>query len=131
MNENTARDPRARLGEYLIPPKARPVLCKSCQHEIVWILTSSGANMPLSLATVRQDTQGRRWALTHFADCPQAAQHRTSPVGAIRESPSGRGIDLRDLPYYLERNHLVVTGSTVSDDGKGKLTIVLQTRKLA
>ena len=80
-------DPHARLGEYLIPDQARVMQCSSCHAAIIWIKTNTGANMPLSLATIRVDDQGRRWALTHFADCPSASRHRKS-VGAIRESPS-------------------------------------------
>lgn len=102
-------DPRARLGEYPIPPKAQPVLCKSCQRQIVWTQTATGARMPLSLAT---------------------AQHRRPP--APREPAADSKlvpVDLRDLPNYLERNHLVVVCSTIADDGNGKLIVTLQTRK--
>lgn len=123
-------DPRARLGEYLIPPKARPVLCKSCQAQIVWTKTGTGADMPLSLATARIGADGLRYALTHFADCRNAAQHRRPP--APREPAADSKlvtVDLRDLPNYLERNHLVVVGSTIDDDGHGRLIITLQTKR--
>jgi hypothetical protein len=129
-NEFPTPDPHARLGEYLIPANARPTQCKSCQASIVWTKTGTGANMPLSLATIREDAQGRHWALNHWADCPDAAQHRRPSAPARNAAkPSGTPVDLRDLHDYLERNHLVVIGSTMSDDGNGKLLITLQTER--
>ena len=128
MNELPVPDPNARLGEYIVPAGATVSHCRSCQTEIVWVKTGTGANMPLSLATVRVDYYGRRWALNHFSDCPNAAQHRRPPAPARpAANPSGKPIDIRDLPDYLERHHLVVVSSTVTDDGKGKLIVELQT----
>ena len=51
MNQS---DPRARLGEYPIPGDAPVTRCKSCGAQIVWAKTGSGANIPLSLATLRR-----------------------------------------------------------------------------
>jgi hypothetical protein len=110
-------DSHARLGEYLIPLDARPTQCKSCQAAIVFTQTATGARIPLSLATIRLGADGKRYALSHFSDCPHADQHR--------KPTTSKPIDLRDLPHYLDTHHLVATGSTLSDDGKGRLTIVL------
>lgn len=66
----------ARRGEYLIEGRADAGRCTSCGAAVLWIRTPKGARMPLSVATIRTDESGRRWALTHFADCPNAAKHR-------------------------------------------------------
>ena len=60
-----------RAGEYPIPPGAAVVRCRSCGARIVWVRTEAGKAMPLSLATV-ETRDGVRYALTHFADCPDA-----------------------------------------------------------
>lgn len=49
--------------------------CKSCHAAIVWIVTDSGAKMPLSAGTAR-DENGELVADSHFADCPDAKAHR-------------------------------------------------------
>jgi len=61
----------ARKGEYAIPIGAREGHCLSCNAPVVWVMTKSGAAMPLSLATV-EVRDGTRYGVTHFADCPQA-----------------------------------------------------------
>ena len=129
MSEFPAPDSRARLGEYLVPRNARVVNCTSCGTQICFTETGTGARMPLSLSTIRVDADGRRWALNHWADCPGASKHRrhTTPAHPVAK-PSGKPIDIRDLPDYLERHHLVVVSSTVTDDGKGRLIVELQTR---
>lgn len=43
----------------------RPGKCRSCDAEVVWIITKTGKMMPLNVHGV-----------SHFADCPNAAQHR-------------------------------------------------------
>jgi hypothetical protein len=62
--------------------------CRSCHAEIIWAVTERGRRMPLSKASER-----RRFVLehatgiarsvvtyeSHFADCPNADQHRTEP----------------------------------------------------
>jgi hypothetical protein len=40
-------------------------MCRSCRAPILWLLTPKGHRMPWSLAGV-----------SHFADCPTAAEHR-------------------------------------------------------
>lgn len=66
--------------------------CKSCGAEILWVKTENGKSMPLSVAT-----KEKRWInqpaidaergfqvdtyLSHFSDCPNAAQHRTPKDG--------------------------------------------------
>lgn len=61
----------ARRGEYELPPNATPVKCQSCGAGMVWIKTAAGRAMPLSVATV-ETRDGIKYALAHFADCPQA-----------------------------------------------------------
>ncbi len=129
-------DPNARRGEYPVPGDARVTHC-ACGAQIVWAKTRAQANIPLSMATVRLGADGRQYALNHFSDCPKSAQYRKprAPGSSAPASnpgakpPTGTPVDLRDLPDYLARNRLVVIGSTVSDDGNGKLIIVLQTRR--
>ena len=66
--------------------------CKTCGEEIIWIITSAGRRMPLSVASQERrfvitpgtaDERGRNPTaqqidtyLSHFADCPDAAEHR-------------------------------------------------------
>jgi len=69
-------DRPTRVGEYLVPRSATPGTCKSCGAEILWIVSRLGRPIPLSVATIEQDAGGARFALTHFADCPNAKQHR-------------------------------------------------------
>jgi hypothetical protein len=61
-----------RAGEEELPEDAAPESCASCGASIAWTTTKSGRPMPLSLATVER-RGGQRWALAHFADCPQGA----------------------------------------------------------
>ena len=129
MNDPAVHDPRARLGEYLVPRDARVVNCTSCGAQICFTETGTGARMPLALSTIRVDADGRRWALNHWANCPGASKHRRpTELARLAAKPSGKPIDLRDVSDYLERHHLVVVSSTISDDGKGKLLVELQTR---
>jgi hypothetical protein len=126
-------DPHSRPGEYRVPDQARTAQCQSCAALIVWTRTSkNGRPIPLSMATVRTDEYGARWALTHFADCPLADQHR-KPAGPpqVDTGAAPHVLDLRDLPDYLDRHHLVATVSTVTDLGDGRLHIELSTRRIA
>ena len=116
MNPSPAISNHARPCEYRVPIQAPPGECRSCHAPIIWATTRSGKAIPLSVSTIRTDEQGQRWALTHFADCPNSAQRQVVQY-------------LYDLPDYLERHGLVVVGSTMTDDGNGKLLITLQTRK--
>lgn len=63
----------ARRGEYEVPEHATPTTCRSCGAAMVWIKTANGRAMPLSLATV-ETRDGVRYALAHFADCPEAKE---------------------------------------------------------
>lgn len=62
-----------RAGEYIVPDQANVGRCRSCQALIVWARTEGGRPIPLSLATV-EERGGVRYALAHFADCPQSKQ---------------------------------------------------------
>ena len=58
--------------------------CSSCGAEIMWAKTETGKNMPLSVKSKEIrfwiNDVGQAVAMTvflsHFADCPNAAQHR-------------------------------------------------------
>lgn len=63
----------ARVGEYPIPRYAKVNRCASCDAAITWTKTSAGRPIPLSLATVER-RDGVAYALSHFADCPQAKE---------------------------------------------------------
>jgi len=116
-----------RKGEYRVPASAPLSQCRSCHAPIIWATTGSNKPIPLSVASIRRDENGVKWAISHFADCPHAAQHRHA---AQAEANTKRNtINLRDLPDYMRRHHLVAIHSTVSDDGNGRLLIELQTRK--
>lgn len=136
----------ARKGEYRVPKGARPALCSSCSAPIIWTTTDKNKPIPLSVATIRVDEQGERWALNHFSDCPNARQHQRAKAKPGRpaqqagpeanpgpQADASRArpvtVDLRDLPDYLKRHGLGVTGSAIRDDGNGHLIVELRTRK--
>lgn len=50
------------------------------------------------------------------------------PADASRAHPVT--VDLRDVPDYLKRHGLAITGSAIRDDGNGRLIVELQTRKV-
>lgn len=64
----------ARVGEYPIPTNGQHAFCGSCGAEMIWTYTSKRRPIPLSLATVEVDEEGRRTAMPHFVDCPQAKE---------------------------------------------------------
>jgi hypothetical protein len=57
-------------GYYLLPDGERIGRCRSCNAQIVWVLTDSGARMPLDLKHTRVNLEGQLEVLTHFATCP-------------------------------------------------------------
>lgn len=65
--------PGPRHGEYLVPDGAEIARCASCEAEIVWTRTSGERPIPLSVATIQRRDE-KRWALSHFSDCPQAKE---------------------------------------------------------
>lgn len=65
----------SRRGEYPLPHGSTPSRCASCGKWIVWTVTPSGARMPLSVETT-EHRDGGSFALSHFADCPEAADWR-------------------------------------------------------
>ena len=117
-----------RKGEYRVPDTAPLSECWSCHAPIIFTTTRNNRQIPLSVASIRKDDQGVKWAISHFADCPHAAQHRkqaqAEPTGAKRTT-----LNLRDLPDYMLRHGLVAVRSTVADDGNGRLVIELETRR--
>lgn len=68
-------DPRPRRGEYPMPQNVDAVACKSCGKPVVWTRTLNGNALPLSVATV-EERGGQRFAVSHFADCPDAQEWR-------------------------------------------------------
>lgn len=66
----------ARPHEYELPPNARPAVCASCGAGMVWVRTPKGKAMPLSAATI-ETREGRRYALPHWIDCPDAKEWST------------------------------------------------------
>lgn len=76
-------------GYFPLPSNARRSQCRSCGQPVAWVLTNSGAPMPLDLATVEQ-RDGVTMALNHFATCPHgqawSQQHRR--VNAVKACPS-------------------------------------------
>jgi hypothetical protein len=52
--------------------------CKTCRARIVWLKTTSGANMPVDADTMEAHDEifeyGRH--VSHFSTCEQADQHR-------------------------------------------------------
>lgn len=67
--------PATRRGEYALPDHGDVRTCASCGQSIVWTTTDTGKRMPLSLATVAE-RGGVRYALSHFADCPESREWR-------------------------------------------------------
>jgi hypothetical protein len=65
--------PAARPNEYVIPADATPTTCRSCGAGMVFIRTPAGKALPLSVATI-QERDGVRYALPHFADCPNSKE---------------------------------------------------------
>jgi len=130
----STRDPAARRGEYRVPANPSLGECRSCHAPIIWVRTSkNGKPIPLSAATLRTDEQGQQWALNHFVDCPDAAQHRRaeSPVAPNPlQGDNAVRIDLIDLPAYMRARNLIVTHSTITDNGNGVLTVELFTCRI-
>ena len=52
--------------------------CKTCRAQIIWFKTHDGRNMPVNADTVEAADQelDLKRHVSHFATCPQAAQHR-------------------------------------------------------
>lgn len=73
MNDTTRDLFGARRGEYELPEHATPTTCRSCGASMVFVRTAQGKALPLSLATV-EEREGKRWALAHFSDCPNAKE---------------------------------------------------------
>jgi len=71
--EEQDEQPQPRRGEYQVPADATIDYCHSCDAEIVWIKTPKGKAMPLSVKTIER-RDGERWAICHWADCPEAKE---------------------------------------------------------
>jgi hypothetical protein len=66
-----------RAHEYELPLDAWTGKCRSCGAAMAFIRTERGKVMPLSLATV-EERDGKRYCLSHFADCPDAKEWSTN-----------------------------------------------------
>jgi hypothetical protein len=71
MEESEPRMPRP--NEYAVPDDATPTTCRSCGAGMVFIKTAQGKALPLSVATI-EVRDGVRYALPHFADCPNSKE---------------------------------------------------------
>lgn len=77
----------------IVPAGARPAHCSSCGAEIYWVITGKGRRMPVDCNVPGGQVPFGRTAIgaeqldgpdaildgkgiSHFATCPQAAQHR-------------------------------------------------------
>jgi len=63
----------ARPHEYMLPDSAYLTTCASCGAPMAFVRTPAGKAMPLSLATV-ETRDGVRYAISHFADCPNSRE---------------------------------------------------------
>ena len=52
--------------------------CRSCRARIVWFTTAAGKKMPVDADTVEADDEELDLSrhVSHFATCPNSAQHR-------------------------------------------------------
>ena len=64
-------DSRPRKGEYVVPEDAQLLACRSCGLPMVFCETENGRAIPLSVKTI-EEREGVKYAMPHFADCPQA-----------------------------------------------------------
>lgn len=71
--EEQEAQPQPRKGEYLVPADAELDYCHSCDAEIVWTRTKNNKPMPLTVATIER-RDGERYAVCHWADCPEAKE---------------------------------------------------------
>lgn len=62
-------------GEYEIPTSTPVARCRSCDAAIIWAQTEKGRAIPLSVATTVL-RGGKRYAMTHFMDCPHGCEWR-------------------------------------------------------
>ncbi|HEU4328798.1 MAG TPA: hypothetical protein VFS21_37010 [Roseiflexaceae bacterium] len=76
-----------RRGEYVLTDGAEVRACASCAAQIAWITTETGTAMPLSVGTVEL-RGGKRFALTHYASCPDANEWRQH--GRAAREPASR-----------------------------------------
>lgn len=65
----------ARVGEYEVPDNAQLQTCRSCGADMLWAQTPNGNSVPLSVASI-ETRDGKRYALSHFVDCPNAKEWR-------------------------------------------------------
>lgn len=86
-------------------------VCKSCGKEIFWVKTEAGKNMPVSMETKE----------SHFADCPNADQHRK------KDDPAA---ELHSLIFKLkttiEAEHLQIKGALESLDALRGLIVIIE-----
>lgn len=60
---------------YPVPDNAPVYACAACRGQVVFVVTSRGGRMPLSVATMREE-DGRKVAEPHWGDCPEAERFR-------------------------------------------------------
>ena len=57
--------------DFEVPRFARRDRCRSCAAPVVFVPTAKGKPMPLDLNTI-ECRDGKEYAESHFAHCPQA-----------------------------------------------------------
>ncbi len=115
-----------RRGEFPVPSDANVRGCRSCGARIIWTTTANKRPIPLSVATIRVDLEGKRFALSHFADCASAlgttrtadAKSHRKPSRATNITLLPMTIDLRDYPATMQRMGLTAISSSIDEAGK-------------
>lgn len=67
---------------YFVPEhelRGEVARCRECNSRVLWIVTGSGARMPLDVETAEPGDNGDLRCVSHFATCPKAARFRSKP----------------------------------------------------
>jgi hypothetical protein len=79
--------------------------CRSCSAPVEWWKTTNGSNIPFDPPKVAGDM--REEAISHFATCPNAKEHRKSKPAAAstaaKPAAPNRGLAEPQTPELLER----------------------------
>lgn len=64
--------------------------CRSCQAEVRWVKQKSGKMMPINPGTVYVGEKVYEPGTSHFATCPNAADHRQDNRRRLKEGMEDR-----------------------------------------
>lgn len=71
-----AKEPKpdrpAREAEFQVEPGDTQDVCYACGKPVLWHRLPTGKFILLSVETLEQDLTGNHYALSHFAECPNA-----------------------------------------------------------